>query len=72
MKQLENDILRVRDDSERIERETEQLRQDNARLKAMNARGRALLSCIDQHCFPPESSSIPPMPTEPGCKPSLP
>jgi hypothetical protein len=38
----------------------------------LNAKGRALLSCIDQHCFPPESSSIPPTSTEPDCKPSLP
>ena len=55
-----------------LERETEQLRQENARLKALNAKGRALLSCIDQHCFPPESSSISPTSTEPDCKPALP
>ena len=34
--------------------------------------GRALLSCGDHHCFPPECSSTPPQPTEPDCGPSLP
>ena len=62
---IENDILQVRNDSERIEKETEQLRQENAK-------GRQLLASIDALCFPPESSSIPPNPTEPGSKPSLP
>ncbi len=55
-----------------IESETEQLRCENARLRQLNAKGRALLSCIDQHCFPPESSSTPPQPTEPDCGPSSP
>ena len=80
MKQLENEILRVRSDSERIEKDTrgiekdtelirkdtELLRRENARLRLLNARGRALLSFVDQHCFPPESSSIPPPSTAPG------
>jgi hypothetical protein len=79
MKQLENEILRVRSDSEQIkketeqiEKETEQLRRENARLRQLNAKGRALLSCIDQHCFPPECSSTPPQPTEIDCGPSSP
>ena len=72
MKQLESEILRVRSDSEQIEKETEQLRRENARLRQLNAKGRALLSCVDQHCFPPESSSIPPHPTEIDCGPSSP
>jgi hypothetical protein len=55
-----------------IESETEQLRRENARLRQLNANGRALLSCVDQHCFPPESNSIPPNPTEPDCGPSSP
>jgi len=55
-----------------IENETEQLRRENARLRQLNAKGRALLSCIDQHCFPPESNSNPPNPTEPDCGPSSP
>jgi hypothetical protein len=65
MKQLENEILRVRSDSEQIKKETEQLRR-------LNAKGRALLSCVDQHCFPPECSSTPPQPTEIDCGPSSP
>jgi predicted RNase H-like nuclease (RuvC/YqgF family) len=65
MKQLESEI-------EQIKSETEQLRRGNARLRQLNAKGRALLSCVDQHCFPPESSSTPPQPTEIDCGPSLP
>jgi len=49
MKQLENEILRVRNDSEQIEKETERLRRENAREKVLSA-------LIKQHCFPPESS----------------
>jgi hypothetical protein len=55
-----------------IESETEQLRRENARLRQLNAKGRALLSCIDQHCFPPECSSIPPQQTKIDCGPSSP
>jgi hypothetical protein len=55
-----------------IEKETEQLRRENARLRQLNAKGRALLSCVDQHCFPPECSSTPPQPTEPDYGPSSP
>jgi hypothetical protein len=76
MKLIESEILRVKSDSEQIEArtkqieseteqiksETEQLRLENARLKARNAKGRALLSFVDQHCFPPACSSIPPQP----------
>jgi hypothetical protein len=79
MKLIESEILRVRSDSEQIEKETEQiksetekLRRENARLRQLNAKGRALLSYVDQHCFPPESSSTPPQPTEPVCGPSSP
>jgi len=60
MKQLESDILRVRNDSERIEKEIEQLRLENAREKAMSA-------LIRQRCFPPECSSIPSPATESDC-----
>jgi hypothetical protein len=49
----------------RLESETEQLRQENTR-------GRQLLAKIDALCFPPESSSIPAIATEPGSKPSSP
>jgi len=65
MKQLESDILRVRS-------ETEQLRQENDKLRLHNAKMQTLLSCVDQLCFPPESSSIPQTPTGPDCKPSSP
>jgi SMC interacting uncharacterized protein involved in chromosome segregation len=52
MKQLKSEI-------EQIEKETEQLRRENARQKALSA-------LIKQHCFPPESSSTPIPPIEPG------
>jgi hypothetical protein len=55
-----------------IEKETEQLRKENARLKELNAKGRALLSCVDQLCFPPDSSSTPALPTASDGKPSSP
>ncbi len=61
---IENDILQVEKEIERIESETEQLRRENARLRALNANAKILLSCVDQHCFPPESSSSPVTPTE--------
>jgi len=77
IKQIESEILRVRNDSERIEKETErieketeQLGQETARLKILNAKTRHLISCVDQLCFPPESSSIPQISTAPDCKPS--
>ena len=62
----------IESETEQIKSETEQLRRENARLRQLNAKGRALLSCVDQHCFPPECSSTPPQPTEPDCGPSLP
>jgi predicted nucleic acid-binding Zn-ribbon protein len=65
IKQIESEILQVRNDSERIEKDTEQLRQENAREKALSA-------SIKRLCFPPESSSIPQTPIEPGSKPFLP
>jgi hypothetical protein len=58
MKQLESEILRVRNDSEQIKRETEQLRRDNARQRALSA-------LIKQHCFPDEFNSNPRQPIEP-------
>ena len=56
----------------RLESETEQLRQENVQLRQQNVRGRQLLAKIDALCFPPESSSIPAIATEPGSKPSSP
>jgi len=52
MKQLKIEI-------EQIKKETEQLRRENARERALSA-------LIKQHCFPPESSSTPIPPIEPG------
>jgi hypothetical protein len=60
----------IESETEQIKKETEQLRLENARLRQLNAKGRALLSCVDQHCFAPECSSTPPQPTEPDCGPS--
>jgi hypothetical protein len=48
-----------------LESEIEQLRHENARE-------RALLASIDRLCFPPDSCSIPAMPTAPDSKPSSP
>jgi len=61
---IKNDTELIKRDTERIRSETEQLRRENARLKALNAKAKTLLSCVDQHCFPPESSSSPVTPTE--------
>ncbi len=78
-RETEIEILRVRKDSERIakgiqqiEKETEQLRLENARLRIINAKAQSLLSCVDQLCFPPESSSTHPPATEADCGPSSP
>ena len=65
MQQLENEILRVRSDSEQIEKETEQLRRENARQRALSA-------LIKQHCFPDDSNSTPAPLTEPDSVPSSP
>jgi len=76
MKLIDNEILRVRHDSEqrriqhelrmkRLESEIEQLRRENARERALSA-------LIKQHCFPPECSSTLPQPTELDCGPSSP
>ena len=63
-------VREIESETEQIKKETEQLRRENARLRQLNAKGRALLSCVDQLCIPPESSSTPPQPTEPDCGPS--
>ncbi|MFN9610616.1 MAG: hypothetical protein ACK546_00450 [bacterium] len=56
-------IERSKERTKLIEKEIELLRQENASLKTLNA-------SVRQLCFPPESSSIPPTPTAPDCKPS--
>ena len=70
--QIKKETEQIKKETEQIKKETEQLRRENARLRQLNAKGRALLSCVDQHCFAPECSSTPPQPTEPDCGPSLP
>jgi hypothetical protein len=69
---LRSETEQIRKEAEQIERETEQLRAENVRLKALNARTTHLISCVDQQCFPPESSSIPVTSTEPDSRPSSP
>jgi septal ring factor EnvC (AmiA/AmiB activator) len=63
--QIEKQIEQIDERTKQIENEIEQLRRENARLKT-------LLACVDQLCFPPESSSSPPKSTEPDCGPSSP
>ena len=72
MKLIESEILRVRSDSEQIEERTKQIEKETEQLRRENARERALSALIKQHCFPPESSSIPPQETEIDCGPSSP
>jgi hypothetical protein len=63
-------IERSKERTKLIEKETEQLRQETARLRQLNAKEKALSDSIRRLCFPLESSSIPPIPTAPDCKPS--
>ena len=69
---IKNETDQIKNETEQIKKETEQLRRENARLRQLNAKGYALLNCIDQLCFPPDSSSTPQTPTEPDSKPSSP
>jgi hypothetical protein len=71
-KLIEQRTKLIENETEQIKKETEQLRKENARLKELNAKGRALLSCVDQLCFPPDSSSTPALPTASDGKPSSP
>jgi hypothetical protein len=64
--QTDNEIVRVRHDTEQIEGETKQIRNEpeqprpgNACLRVLHTKMRSLISPIDQFCFPPESSLIP-------------
>ena len=63
--QIEKQIDQIDERTKQIENETEQLRSENARERDLSA-------LIKQHCFPPDSSSIPPKSTEPDCGPSSP
>jgi hypothetical protein len=55
-----------------IEIEIAQLKAENAQLEVESARWNALNASIQRLCFPPDSSSTPPPPTEPDCGPSSP
>ena len=57
IERIKTECEEIKKDAERIRSETEQLRRENARTKT-------LLSCVDQLCFPPESSSSPVTSTE--------
>jgi hypothetical protein len=67
-----NETEQIKKETEQIGRDIERLRQENDRLGMLNLRTQSLLSSVDQICFPPESSSIHPSPTEPDCGPSSP
>jgi hypothetical protein len=71
MKQLASDIERSEERAKQIENEIEQIERETEQLRLENAREKALSALIRQRCFPPESSSIPPLPTESDCSPSL-
>jgi septal ring factor EnvC (AmiA/AmiB activator) len=72
MKQLKSEIEQIESEIKQIENETEQVRSENARLRIINAKAQRLLSCVDQLCFPPDSSSTHPNPTDPDGGPSSP
>ena len=72
IERIEKETKQIESETEQIRNETEQLRRENARLKQLNARTKHLLSCVDQLCFPPESSSTHPPATEADCGPSSP
>ena len=67
-----NEAEQIKNEAEQIKRDVERLRQENDRLRRLNLRTQSLLSSVDQICFPPESSSIHPAPTEPDSRPSSP
>ena len=60
----------LKEEDERLEREDEQIENEIEQLRRENARLKILLACVDQLCFPPESSSNPPKSTETDCGPS--
>ncbi len=71
MKQLESEIERSKERTKLIEKESELIERETEQLRLENAREKALSALIRQRCFPPEPSSIPPLPTENDCGPSL-
>ena len=71
MKQLASEIERSKERTKQIENEIEQIERETEQLRLENAREKALSALIRQRCFPPESCSIPPLPTESDCGSSL-
>ena len=65
-------IERSKERTKLIEKETEQIENEILQLRQETAKLRQLKARIDALCFPPESSSIPAIATEPGSKPSSP
>jgi uncharacterized protein YciW len=70
--QIEQQIEHMKKEDELLEKEDEQIENEIEQLRRENARLKTLLACVDQLCFPPESSSSPQTSTEPDCGPSSP
>jgi hypothetical protein len=70
--EIEQIKQRSRQNESESERRTKQIESEHEQLRRENARERALSALSKQHCFPPESSSIPPQQTEIDCGPSSP
>ena len=70
--QIEQQIEQMKKEDELLEKEDEQIENEIEQLRRENARLKTLLACVDQLCFPPESSSSPQTSTEPDCGPSSP
>jgi len=68
--QIEQQIEHMKKEDELLEKEDEQIENEIEQLRRENARLKTLLACVDQLCFPPESSSSPQTSTEPDCGPS--
>ena len=68
--QIEKQIEQMKKEDELLEKEDEQIENEIEQLRRENARLKTLLACVDQFCFPPESSSSPQTSTEPDCGPS--
>ena len=70
--QIEQQIEQMKKEDELLEKEDEQIENEIEQLRRENARLKTLLACVDQLCFPPESSSSPQTSTEPDYGPSSP
>ena len=72
MKQLENEILRVRSESEQIENETRQIVKETELLRQQRAREKAWRTSVEQFFSQPESTLTPQAAIELDSKPSSP